>query len=47
MLGHSEQAITLRFYADYIPDSNERNVIFLNDFCTNIIQDKKLSIESA
>ena len=47
MLGHSEQATTLRFYADYIPDSNEKNAIFLNDFCTNSVQDKNLNIESA
>ena len=47
MLGHSEQSTTLRFYADYIPDSNERNATFLDDFCTNSVQNKNLSVESA
>ena len=47
MLGHSEQSTTLRFYADYIPDSNERNAVFLDDFCTNNVQDENLSVESA
>ena len=47
MLGHSEQGTTLRFYADYIPDSNERNATFLDDFYTNNVQNKNLSVESA
>ena len=47
MLGHSEQSTTLRFYADYIPDSDERNAAFLDDFCTNSVQNKNLSVESA
>jgi len=47
MLGHSEQSTTLRFYADYIPDSNERNATFLDDFGTNSVQDENLKVESA
>ena len=47
MLGHSEQSTTLRFYADYIPDSNEENATFLDDFCTNSVQNENLKVESA
>ncbi len=47
MLGHSEQSTTLRFYADYIPDSNERNAKFLDDYCTNNVQDENLKLGSA
>ena len=47
MLGHSEQSTTLRFYADYIPDSNERNATFLDDYCTNSVQTVNLKLVSA
>ena len=47
MLGHSEQSTTLRFYADYIPDSNERNATFLDDYCTNSVQNVNLKLGSA
>ena len=49
MLGHSEQSTTLRFYADYIPDSNERNernATFLDDYCTNDVQNENLKLGS-
>lgn len=47
MLGHSQQSTTLRFYADYIPDSNERNATFLDDYCTNSVQNVNLKLGRA
>jgi integrase len=46
MLGHSELATTLRFYAKYIPDDSKKRAIFLDDERTNNVQDVNLKLES-
>ncbi len=42
MLGHSEIATTLKFYADYIPEKDMQHAIFLMDERTNNVQVKKI-----
>ena len=47
MLGHSELATTLKFYTKYIPDDKKKRATFLDDECTNNVQDLNLKSESA
>jgi len=47
MLGHSEIATTLKFYAKYIPDNTKRHAKFLDNERTNSVQNINLSSESA
>ena len=47
MLGHSEVSTTLKYYAKYIKDSSIRHAKFLDNFCTNNVQNENLKLESA
>ncbi|MDQ7043504.1 MAG: hypothetical protein Q9M34_08275 [Sulfurimonas sp.] len=42
MLGHSELATTLKFYAKHIPDDNRKRAAFLDDECINSVQNINL-----
>ena len=46
MLGHSELATTLKFYAKYIPDDRRKRAAFLDDESTNRVQNINLKLES-
>ena len=47
MLGHSELATTLKFYAKYIPDDTKKRATFLDDERTNSVQNINLKSGSA
>jgi len=47
MLGHSEVATTYKFYARYIQSSDKKHAGFLDDECTNNVQNINLKSESA
>jgi len=46
MLGHSELATTLKFYAKYIPDDSRKRASFLDDDDANSVQNINLKLES-
>jgi integrase len=46
MLGHSELATTLKFYAKFIPDENKKRAVFLDDERTDSVQNVNLKLES-
>jgi len=46
MLGHSELATTLKFYAKCIPDENKKRAVFLGDERTDSVQNVNLKLES-
>ncbi len=47
MLGHSELATTLKFYAKFIPDDNKKRAVFLDKERTNSVQNINLKSGSA